>query len=202
MMQAASTLSLAPPKHAVPVEQSHNNSAAFASTIGKHAPVAMSLILAFANTTQDVKAKPISIDSAWNKTVHSFGEQIQNPYLLSDVTLLDGLITRVRELAMLENGWYRSDSLAAAPQAIEDAERFLRKHDLQNLVPPIISLSEDGEINFVWRTERLYLDLGFFGDGTYTYYGKSVSGQVFMGDNAPRSASLPHDLTALLDIRA
>ena len=35
---------------------------------------------------------------------------------------------------------------------------------------PSIGLADDGEINFYWRQDGLFIDIGFVGDGKMHYY--------------------------------
>lgn len=64
-------------------------------------------------------------------------------------------------------------SSAEAPnaKAAADAQRFL------DLLPPGIRLPgiapvSDGEVNFFWKTSRVHLDVGFYGDGNIDYYAR------------------------------
>ena len=51
---------------------------------------------------------------------------------------------------------------------------FRERETVRESVPiPHISLATDGEINFFWNLVNFRLDLGFFGDGTYSYYGEN-----------------------------
>lgn len=54
-------------------------------------------------------------------------------------------------------------------RAVADAQRFL------DLLPrgiglPGIAPVSDGEVNFFWKTPRVHLDVGFYGDGNMDYY--------------------------------
>ena len=63
---------------------------------------------------------------------------------------------------------------------------------------PYISLATDGEINFLWMLPHLRLDLGFYGDGTYSYYGKTAVGDGFLVDDASVCTPLPEQLLQLI----
>lgn len=56
-------------------------------------------------------------------------------------------------------------------KAVADAQRFL------DLLPrgiglPGIAPVSDGEVNFFWKTPRVHLDVGFYGDGNIDYYAR------------------------------
>ena len=60
----------------------------------------------------------------------------------------------------------RESSLA---QAVNDALRFI------DLIPatavlPYVALADDGEVNFFWRRDGLFIDIGFVGDDMMHYY--------------------------------
>lgn len=166
--------------------------------------LATSLVLIVANTTTEAEAaKPKTFDVSLASTSAASPSPIGNR---SAGKLIDQehdrIITKIREIGMLDDGWHREDSVGATSTAVDEAERFARSIDWRHHAVPAVSLTEDGEINLLWQTEALYLDLGFVGDGTYTFYGKSSDGQTFLGDDLPIGDPLPGDLRALMSIPA
>lgn len=161
--------------------------------------VAATLVLLVANTTTEVAAaRPTTIDVRAADTISRRPKAVSVDSALNARSPCDHLITRVRELGMLEDGWHRPDSIGATSSVVNDAELFLRAQDWHALTKPHISLTEDGEMNFLWQSETLYLDLGFVGEGTYTYFGKASDGEVFLGDDIPLAAPLPERLRSLM----
>jgi hypothetical protein len=77
-----------------------------------------------------------------------------------------------------------------SPEAIADAERFVNTLDVSNIWQPYISFIDDGEVNF-WWDYPIRLDLGMYGDGTYSYYASFEDKSELFGDNIPVSESLP-----------
>ena len=63
---------------------------------------------------------------------------------------------------------------------------------------PHISLADDGEVNFAWSGDAVHIDLGFYGTGTFSYYGRDSEGRESFGDGIPVTSSFPKDLAALL----
>lgn len=109
------------------------------------------------------------------------------------------LIGRIRELGTYADGWDGAEGQAPSGSAVNDAERFGRSllQD-ETIEKPIVSLASDGEIAFLWTLPDLRLDLGFYGDGTYSYYGRSSSGKEFMSDSESIGTPLPEELLALI----
>ena len=73
---------------------------------------------------------------------------------------------------------------SANPLAIEDAKEFMLHLPIK-AKKPIVSLANDGEINFLWMLPDFRLDLGMYGDGSYSYYGKTANGKEFISDQEP-----------------
>ena len=65
-------------------------------------------------------------------------------------------------------------------------------------VMPYISLADDGEVNFSWSGGAIHIDLGFYGTGTFSYYGRDSDGREFLGDDIPVTSPLPEELASLL----
>lgn len=100
---------------------------------------------------------------------------------------------RLRELAIYKDGWAGPDSFAASKKAIADAEIFIRAIDFQEILPPYISLAQDGEINFWWDFPGVRMDLGIFGDGTYVYYAR-LDALELADDGISVSQPLPENI--------
>ncbi|MCE2458527.1 MAG: hypothetical protein J4G14_12040 [Dehalococcoidia bacterium] len=83
-------------------------------------------------------------------------------------------------------------------KAFEDAWQFtnLLPEDLKEL--PYISLADDGEVNFAWSGGAIHIDLGFYGTGTFSFYGCDSGGKEFFGDDVPVASELPDELASLL----
>jgi hypothetical protein len=58
---------------------------------------------------------------------------------------------------------------------------------------PTINVASDGEVNFSWSGANTHIDLGFFGNGTYSYYGRGAGIEAF-GENVAAKDAVPKDL--------
>lgn len=69
--------------------------------------------------------------------------------------------------------------------AIDDAIQFLQQ--LQpGTAQPTVEVQFDGEIRLTWLKDFLELEVGFYGDGTYSFFGKNDKlGNTITGDNIP-----------------
>ena len=69
--------------------------------------------------------------------------------------------------------------------AIDDAIQFLQQ--LQpGTAQPTVEVQFDGEIRLTWLKDFLELEVGFYGDDTYSFFGKNDKlGNTITGDNIP-----------------
>jgi hypothetical protein len=105
----------------------------------------------------------------------------------------DIVIQDIKDLTKYNIGWFESYSLPASKQAIEDAIDFIEK--IQNLNKlPHVSLADDGEVNFFWDHGDVRIDLGFYGDCTYSCYVKSDHGE-FVEDGISLYMDIPSYIT-------
>jgi hypothetical protein len=110
------------------------------------------------------------------------------------------ITTRIKELQEYKQGWYDGvEGRPATKQAIEDAIAFVSSLNWENLYLPYISLAADGEVNFWWDLKKFKLGLGFYGDKTYSYFGKVISTEKkFYGDDLESSTKLPAEILMYL----
>ena len=105
------------------------------------------------------------------------------------------------QLAMIEqtpedDRW--PDAVWPDAQAFEDAQTFIRRLPLHLIPLPEISLADDGEINFLWQSDGVHVDLGFYGTGTCSYFARGEDGRRIHGEDAPAPEGLPLEITTLL----
>ncbi|WP_156311923.1 hypothetical protein [Methylobacterium platani] len=106
---------------------------------------------------------------------------------------------RIRSLATYEAGWDGPDSIGPTVETVKQAMAFAQHlQTLGDIAQPHVSLANDGEINFYWKTSRLALDLGFSGTGMYSYYGHTLDGVEFVEDGADIQQPLPSELIVAL----
>ena len=82
-------------------------------------------------------------------------------------------------------------------RAFADARTFISRLPLNEIPLPEISLADDGEVNFFWKNDGVYVDLGFYGTGTCSYFARGKDGRRLYSDATPASEGLPPEITAL-----
>jgi len=144
----------------------------------------------------DVKTESLPWHSETNRPL---------PQACREVSRLDqsradlATIARIRALSDYTAGWDGHGAAEPTPQALFDAESFVRRLPLDRIHSPHVSLAADGEVNFLWILPAVRLDLGFYGDGFYSFYALTAKGREFTADETPVSQSLPGELLALLE---
>ncbi|MCT7953248.1 hypothetical protein NG798_25960 [Ancylothrix sp. C2] len=108
-------------------------------------------------------------------------------------------IERIRIRGTYEAGWAGPESIGPTRSAVEHAEDFARYiFSLGKIEIPYISASGDGELNFFWKKDGFILDLGFKGDGFYSYYAQLPNGQEMIEDAAIIGTPLPEDIVKVI----
>ena len=135
------------------------------------------------NTQQVVFNKSESVP--WNSTLRDSGQL---------------LIEKVRSFAVLEDTWDGECAKAPTAKAIQEAEDFIYllkdRHILDEIKQPIVSLMNDGEINFWWNLPEARFDIGFYGSGIYSYYAK-IKDKEF-GEDDKEFSNIEFDLQLLV----
>ena len=107
----------------------------------------------------------------------------------------ESIESRLNELRQRET---TPEAEPPAPAAFTDAEAFARQLPVPLIEMPHISLADDGELNFAWNGGPVYIDLGFYGTGTYSYFARDQQGQKHYGDDIPAKGPIPRDLIETL----
>lgn len=110
-------------------------------------------------------------------------------------------IAAIAALGALHPNWDGHQGVAPTERAREQAAAFIL-HIPSSTPNPEIEASGDGEINLVWRrTDGGYLEVGFYGGETFSYYGRPSEDDAPSLDDVPIAENrLPSGLRSLLDL--
>jgi hypothetical protein len=97
--------------------------------------------------------------------------QSDEPKEPSSEDKLDG---ELQSYMHLPDGWDGYDGIPATLGAVRDALDFLclRPDDIPLPYP---QLGPDGEVGLYWRTEEVFAEISFYGDGEYSYHARYTS---------------------------
>ena len=103
---------------------------------------------------------------------------------------------KITSYLLLKADWDGYGGRAPSNQAIVDGLKWL------NLLPtdcalPKPMLSGAGEVGLYWDADGFYCDIGFFGDGTFSYYAEAPDGTT-LSDEAVEIKNTPESLFAFL----
>lgn len=111
------------------------------------------------------------------------------------------LLNEVRKRRSYSHDWDGNGSVVLNKNTVDEAEKFIRNHFTNlKLVKPSVSLSSDGELCFYWNTSKIVLDLGFIGDGTFSYGGIINNSKKIFSDGTSFDSLLPDDILDLLKV--
>lgn len=82
--------------------------------------------------------------------------------------------------------------------AFDDATEFVKSWVDRAIRIPDIGIADDGEVNFLWKHEGIHVDLGFYGDGTFSYYARDSEGKEITGDDVPARKGLTAELVRII----
>ena len=110
----------------------------------------------------------------------------------------------LKELNKLQDADYSWMDTPVKMEAFRDAYAFASVLPDKMIGLPIVSVVEDGEINFAWGDYGgdcgeydVNVDLGFYGDGTYSFYVCDGRKGKLYGDDLP-PGEIPDGLNLLL----
>lgn len=92
------------------------------------------------------------------------------------------------------------DAVWPDDRTFADARAFIERLPLLSILMPEVSLAHDGEINFLWESDDVYVDLGFYGTGTYSYFARGRDGQSIRGEDIPAQEGLSDKVVELLSV--
>lgn len=110
-------------------------------------------------------------------------ETHQNRSLNKATESFSSLRQQVKNYQHFTKGWDGDEGRPASGVATSRALAFLDLLEGEAARPPIISLSGDGEINFFWKNEIGFVDLGFDEDGSGSLFAKEkTTGEEVLED--------------------
>lgn len=99
---------------------------------------------------------------------------LERPYQLNLQSREQSLLDELRSYLDLPEDWDGYGGATPTRSAILDAMRFLtlRPHGIPL---PNCEVAADGEVGFYWKVGDVFAEVGFYGDGEYSFYGDCVS---------------------------
>ena len=140
-------------------------------------------------------APKLFCDEVIEETMWASSEEMV-PFLL-EPSPLSKLLAQLATLQHTPEDERWPDAIWPNAQAFADTQAFILRLPLNVIPLPEINLADDGEVNFLWQSDGVYVDLGFYGTGTCSYFAQGKDGCKIYGDDAPASKGLPLEVMTL-----
>lgn len=131
------------------------------------------------------------------RIINSLSENI-TPFEIIENDSVNFIKSQIDRISLYESGWNGERSIGASTLTVNDAKKFCEILFATDVRIPKVSLADDGEINFYWSFDKNILDLGFFGDGNYSYYFKGKDGKELFADDMPINEILNDKIIELI----
>lgn len=151
--------------------------------------VAMAVAVALAASMSDTAR---AVDRS--ETGAALNNQVRRPQAVTQRTA--ALYAEMVSYRALTAGWDGLGSIAPIPGSIDSALAFLA------LLPDTVALPEttasaDGEVGFYWKSQGVYIDVGFPAPGRISYYAEA-HGQTARGAGPFDGSTISHDLLMVI----
>ena len=103
---------------------------------------------------------------------------------------------RITSYLLLENDWDGYEGKPPSNQAVVDSLMWLSLLPTDTPLPKPM-LSGAGEVGLYWEAADFYCDIGFFGDGTFSFYAERPDGSSMSNEDI-EIKSTPESLLILL----
>lgn len=107
------------------------------------------------------------------------------------------LFDRLGDLKKMYSVPWLPDSTVPVDDAFQNAKDFVLTLPLNQMSKPSVHVASDGEVNFHWVGPDFRIDLGFYGDGKFSYFGEKKGHAPVVGDEVPVQDGAPKALLAL-----
>jgi hypothetical protein len=101
---------------------------------------------------------------------------IESPAASASQTRLTELLETIDAFAARRPNWDGFDGHAPSEESVRDAKFFLNSLSAE-LLPDQAFAPGDGEIAFQWRRGTLFLEIGFYGDDTISWFLRGAKGE-------------------------
>ena len=139
---------------------------------------------------------PVTVGEQYNRDI---GQQFVSYSIPEDYTYTidkNKLIDKLYSYLDLGDDWDGYGGKAPSLKAILEATNFLKS--LKTKVLPYPMLSGDGEVGLYWEQDGYFVDIGFYGDGEYSYYAEGPNLEPLSSDHSEVSMGLDAELEEFL----
>lgn len=107
------------------------------------------------------------------------------------------LLEQLDRLDTAPDGRAAAGTIRPCAQAFADAKAFVQRLPVESIPAPDIGLADDGEVNFLWIADDVYIDLGFYGTELYSCFARDRNGREILRDDLSATDGLPGDIVEM-----
>ena len=104
------------------------------------------------------------------------------------------LFDRLSELKTKYSTASLPNSTLPNESAFQNARDFVLTLPLHRIAKPAIHVASDGEVNFQWSGSDFQIDLGFYGNGKFSFYAAKEVCEPIVADEVPVKDGVPKGL--------
>jgi hypothetical protein len=112
----------------------------------------------------------------------------------ADINPAKDLFDRLAELKTRYSIAWIPGGLPPKESAFAEARSFVRTLPLMQIINPSVHVAADGEVTFEWKEDNFQIDLGFYGNNTFSYYATKIGQEPLFGDDIPVGRGIPKEL--------
>ncbi|WP_342361380.1 hypothetical protein [Terrarubrum flagellatum] len=111
------------------------------------------------------------------------------------------LQSKIQKYAKRKADWDGDDGIPPSANAVRDALAFLDYAEIEFSIPSAVYAPGDGEVMFQWRNADAFIEVGFYGDNTISWYFRGAKGGVDHADDqfSRDQMEIPPRLSAYLE---
>jgi hypothetical protein len=125
----------------------------------------------FESGTLLINSEPVAMFYTWPEFASETTGQVS---LILPPSREDQLTGQLQSYVDLPVGWDGYGGRPASKAAVADALAFLEKRP-SDIPLPYAQLASDGEVGLYWDSDGVFADVGFYGNGKYSFYAKHTS---------------------------
>jgi hypothetical protein len=104
------------------------------------------------------------------------------------------LFDRLSELRKNYSKSSLPNAVLPSESAFQNAKDFVLTLPLNRIIQPAIHVASDGEVNFQWSGSDFQIDLGFYGNGKFSYYAAKKGCDPILGDEVLVKDGIPKNV--------
>lgn len=118
----------------------------------------------------------------------------------NEIDFEEGITDLIKSYQYYPANWDGYDGIPPSSDTVNNALSFIEKLPF-NAKEPRPGVSGDGEISLFWENDDIFVDIGFSGDGKYTFYARDNQAIEYFKDEIDLKDPLPEALLNLIYIR-